>query len=85
MKDIVQSGPALAFVAYPEAISKMPTPPLWSFLFFCMLLTLGLDSMFTYTETLTTAIIDQFGLTKKKSYVVIVRLVSYGLMADDSM
>ena len=71
VKDIVQSGPALAFVAYPEAISKMPIPPLWSFLFFCMLLTLGLDSMFTYTETLTTAIIDQFGLTKKKSYVVI--------------
>lgn len=71
VKDIVQSGPALAFVAYPEAISNMPIPPLWSFLFFCMLLTLGLDSMFTFTETITTAIIDQFGLSKKKHFVVI--------------
>ena len=70
VKDIVQSGPALAFVAYPEAVSKMPIPPLWSFLFFCMLLTLGLDSMFTFTETLTTAIIDQFSLSKKKHFVV---------------
>ena len=40
VKDIVKSGPALAFVAYPEAISNMPVPPLWSFLFFCMLLSL---------------------------------------------
>ena len=71
VKDIVKSGPALAFVAYPEAISNMPVPPLWSFLFFCMLLTLGLDSMFTFTETITTAIIDQFSLSKKKPFVVI--------------
>ena len=71
VKDIVQSGPALAFVAYPEAVSKMPVSPLWSFLFFFMLLTLGLDSMFTFVETLTTAIIDQFSLSKKKPYVVI--------------
>ena len=69
--DIVKSGPALAFVAYPEAVSKMPIPPLWSFLFFFMLLTLGLDSMFTFVETITTAIIDQFSLAKKKHYVVI--------------
>ena len=76
--DIVKSGPALVFVAYPSAVSKMPIPPLWSFLFFFMLLTLGLDSMFTYVETITTAIIDQFSLAKKKPYVVsITCLIGY--------
>ena len=65
VKDVVGSGPSLAFIAFPEAIAKMDhmgaaVPPLMSFLFFFMILTLGLDSMFTMIETLTTAILDQF-------------------------
>lgn len=38
------AGSALAFIAYPEVVSKMPAPPFWSIIFFFMLLTLGLDS-----------------------------------------
>ena len=71
VQDVVKSGTALAFVAYPEAVAEMPISPLWSFLFFFMLLTLGLDSMFAMVETITTAIIDQFSLGQKKHYVVI--------------
>merc|ERR1712165_611402 len=72
VKDVVKSGPALAFIAYPEAMTKMPVPQLWSFLFFFMLLTLGLDSMFTFVETVTTAIMDHYKwLSPHKHWVVI--------------
>lgn len=44
VEDVVSSGSGLAFVVYPAAVTRMPVAPLWSLLFFGMLITLGLDS-----------------------------------------
>ncbi|CAG5123119.1 unnamed protein product [Candidula unifasciata] len=71
---IVSQGPGLTFVAYPEAIAKMPVSPLWSVLFFFMLFTIGLDSQFGMFETILSGIIDEFPhfLRKKKTILTAV-------------
>ncbi|XP_027002279.1 solute carrier family 6 member 22, tandem duplicate 1 [Tachysurus fulvidraco] len=57
---VAESGPGLAFIAYPRAVAMMPVPQLWAICFFLMIILLGLDSEFVCLEALMTAVTDMY-------------------------
>uniref|UniRef100_G1QMK3 Transporter n=1 Tax=Nomascus leucogenys TaxID=61853 RepID=G1QMK3_NOMLE len=67
ISEVAESGPGLAFIAFPKAVTMMPLSQLWSCLFFIMLIFLGLDSQFVCVECLVTASIDMFPRQLQKS------------------
>lgn len=70
VENVATDGPGLTFVAYPEAVLRMPLPQLWAVLFFLMLFTLGLGSQFAGVEAINTAILDKWPNLRKKQYLV---------------
>ncbi|ELU04952.1 hypothetical protein CAPTEDRAFT_166299 [Capitella teleta] len=68
-------GAGLAFIAYPEVVTRLPASPLWAILFFLMLITLGLGTMLANINTVHTTILDNFPdllrVGKRPSYVMV--------------
>lgn len=61
VENVVDAGPGLTFVAFPYALAQLPGSAWWSFIFFFTLVTLGIDSAFSITESVLAAIVDKTG------------------------
>ena len=61
IEQVAAGGPGLAFVAFPYALAQLPGSAWWSFVFFSTLVTLGIDSAFSITESVLAAIVDKTG------------------------
>lgn len=61
VENVAEGGPSLAFVAFPYALAQLPYSAFFSFVFFFALVTLGIDSAFSITESVLASIIDKTG------------------------
>jgi solute carrier family 6 GABA transporter-like protein 6/8/11/12/13 len=83
VEDVVTDGPGLVFIVYPEAFITMPAAPVFSCLFFFMLLCLAIDSQFASVEVVITTLEDHFGpfirryLRRREILVLIVCVVAF--------
>ncbi|MBW2038789.1 MAG: sodium-dependent transporter [Deltaproteobacteria bacterium] len=69
---VAVAGPGLAFVTIPTAISKLPfAAAFFGAVFFLMLLTLAVDSLFSLVEADVTAMIDKWGVRRERVAFVI--------------
>ncbi|CAL4125905.1 unnamed protein product [Meganyctiphanes norvegica] len=85
VKDVVSSGTGLAFIVYPAIVSRMPAPQFWAVMFFTMLFTLGLDSMFASVETVTTALLDNFPSLRNHKTVTVFLSCTFMFLIGISM
>jgi len=61
VEKVAERGPSLAFVAFPYALAQLPYSAWFSFVFFFALVTLGIDSAFSITESVLASIVDKTG------------------------
>ncbi|MCD6378095.1 MAG: sodium-dependent transporter [Planctomycetes bacterium] len=66
---VAKGGPGLAFVAFPYALAQLPYSAWFGIVFFVALLTLGIDSAFSITETVLASLVDKTGWDRNKTLI----------------
>ncbi|KAM9496800.1 inactive sodium-dependent neutral amino acid transporter B(0)AT3 [Clarias gariepinus] len=74
------SGTGLAFIVFTEAVTSMPASQVWAVLFFIMLFSLGLSSMFGNLEGVLTPLLDLNMVPKwipKELFTAVICIISF--------
>lgn len=79
VSQVVNNGFGLAFIAYPDALSKIGGDVIWCCLFFVMLIILGIDSVMATMETVITSLIDMFPVYLKPRRAKLIISIIIGL------
>lgn len=66
IRDFTGNSMGLVFIVYPEILASIRWAPVFSVLFFLMVLTLGLDSVFAGAESVYTAIADEYPIFARR-------------------
>ncbi|KAK0134386.1 Sodium- and chloride-dependent GABA transporter 2 [Merluccius polli] len=79
---VADSGPSLAFIAYPQATALMPLPQFWTSCFFLMLILLSVDTHFVTVECFVTSVSDLFpkhfqAPRRSEIFVLLICIASY--------
>ncbi|XP_030584510.1 solute carrier family 6 member 11a [Archocentrus centrarchus] len=65
---VAESGPGLVFIVYPQAVTLLPWPQVWSVCFFTMIILLGIDGQFIGLESIMTSLTDVFPAHIRRGY-----------------
>ncbi|XP_005724817.1 sodium- and chloride-dependent GABA transporter 3-like [Pundamilia nyererei] len=65
---VAESGPGLVFIVYPQAVTLLPWPQVWSVCFFTMIILLGIDGQFAGLESIMTSLTDVYPAQIRKGY-----------------
>ena len=86
IEDLAISGIELPFVAYPAMLAMLPGSNLWAILFFVMLVTVGIDSIFATFDFMQVFLFSEFPIlrtiVRKEVFALIIVILYFtcGLM-----
>ncbi|XP_025410975.1 sodium- and chloride-dependent GABA transporter 2-like isoform X4 [Sipha flava] len=73
VNDVVESGPGLVFITYPQVVLQLPGARIWAIIFFVMLAMIGIDSEFCNVESFITGLTDKWSKylhAKRKTFTM---------------
>ena len=69
VQEVAKGGPGLAFVVFPYALAQLDYSAWFGAVFFIALLTLGIDSAFSITESVLASLVDKTGWNRSTTLI----------------
>lgn len=77
VSELASSGPSLAFIVFPQALSLIPGATFFAVLFFIMVLTLAIDSAFSLVEAIAVVVTDSYPRLRREQVILYICVVGF--------